>query len=488
MAIALATAIIAFGGAVLSRPLLPLALYLIVFFIFPTSNYGSLQAGSTAIYFRGSGQLFFPVLLWLLLLIVVWTAIGRAFQYARTPRPDANVAILRWFFAWFVLLLLHLLWGVLAGHDVADVLGLHGFVTVPWMGLLVLMMIWAGTSERAMLVAGRLLVVTALLKSWFGLFRFAFLGGDSANVYQNLMGIKIKLTYFDINDSLICLLGLAISLSLLTIHREENVSKIWRALYVVTAVSAVLCIALSYRRTAWIGLMLAGIFLLLKMRRRARLTMILAGLPIILTGLALVASRRIGQTRGAHGLFAFFYDLSSRPFGPESNRVLELRLAWEAFKTSPLVGIGSWGRYASSDLIPWQDPASGGSFLHSGVLHIAMKAGIPGLVLLAGVVAAFIVYVRRLPLDMPAIGLALVLSGCSGLLFMLPDMLVGTPIPQLRTTQLLAFCLGLPYFVGAVLALREKASTPLVSSQFTDDARLLISPATKRAAGAHFAK
>jgi hypothetical protein len=39
---------------------------------------------------------------------------------------------------------------------------------------------------------------------------------------------------------------------------------------------------------------------------------------------------------------------------------------------------------------------------------------------------------------------------------MLPDLLVGTPIPQVRTTQMLAICLALPYVAMAVC--REAAA------------------------------
>ena len=94
---------------------------------------------------------------------------------------------------------------------------------------------------------------------------------------------------------------------------------------------------------------------------------------------------------------------------------------------------------------------SAGGFLHSGVLHIAMKTGLVGLVLLAGLTLAFVTHVRRLPATLNPNAFALVMAACCGLLFMLPDILIGTPIPQVRTMQLLAFCLGLPYMVSTLL-------------------------------------
>ena len=48
--------------------------------------------------------------------------------------------------------------------------------------------------------------------------------------------------------------------------------------------------------------------------------------------------------------------------------------------------------------------------------------------------------------------LGLATAGAAGLAFMLPDLLVGTPFPQVRTTQMLAICMALPYVAMAVAA------------------------------------
>jgi hypothetical protein len=41
--------------------------------------------------------------------------------------------------------------------------------------------------------------------------------------------------------------------------------------------------------------------------------------------------------------------------------------------------------------------------------------------------------------------------GAAGVLFMLPDILFGTPFIQVRTTQLLGFCMALPYIAYNVV-------------------------------------
>ena len=81
IAIGLAVAVAAFGGAVLSRPVVPLVLYVSVYFVFAQSNYGSMDVfAANPIYARGTGQLFFPALCWTLLVMVAWAALGRAFN------------------------------------------------------------------------------------------------------------------------------------------------------------------------------------------------------------------------------------------------------------------------------------------------------------------------------------------------------------------------------------------------------------------------
>jgi len=48
---------------------------------------------------------------------------------------------------------------------------------------------------------------------------------------------------------------------------------------------------------------------------------------------------------------------------------------------------------------------------------------------------------RSLPPELLGLGTA----GVAALAFMIPDVLIGTPFPQVRTTQMLAIALALPY-------------------------------------------
>ena len=450
MALGAAVGIAAFGGAVIGRPIVPLLLYISIFFVFAQSSYGSLEIErSNPVYARGTGQVFFPLLYWGLLLILAWTWLGRAFSHEKSsPMP----AVLGWLLAWLGLLVAHVVVGALTGVEIADALSASGFVGVVWMAPLVLLMVWAGASRKPVSLGllTRLLVLAALAKAAFGLGRWAFFGGDPANIYANAEKLSIRLTYFDIADNLVCVLGMAAALSLLLVKRSDKRSAPWNWIYIFTVVASLACIMLSYRRTAWGGVVLVMIYFFMRMQARWRVPVLMVGVPLLLVGLGIVIGQRLNWRAGANPFDKFFFDLVSSGSGAQGTRVLELRLAWEAFTSSPIVGIGSWGKYASSKLIPWQDPASAGGFLHSGLLHLTMKAGLVGLFLTGGLLWAFVRQARSVAAASTAEARALVMAGVAGLLFMTPDFLFGTPIGQVRTMQLVALCLGLPCLVAAV--------------------------------------
>jgi hypothetical protein len=53
------------------------------------------------------------------------------------------------------------------------------------------------------------------------------------------------------------------------------------------------------------------------------------------------------------------------------------------------------------------------------------------------------------------------LTGAAGALFMLPTFLIGTPLIEFRTMQLLALCVALPYLARAVV---QPMREPLAAS------------------------
>jgi hypothetical protein len=422
--------------------------YIAVFFFRNSTSYGSLAAAaSPGVYSRGSGVLFFPLLLWCM--FGAWCCARVSASFQRYPAPPCNLR--PWFLAWLLLLGGHVAVGMFSNVTLAEVLAPSGFSNIIWMAPLVSLMLLSFRTREHAIELSRFIMLAGLGRAMFGLARWAFLGGDPNNVYANMNDIKIKLTFFDINDSLLCTIAFAIAaVNLFQVFKNKR-SLFWTAIDWATLCTTAVCIVLSYRRSAWIGFVLAFLIIMMRFPLQRRIHMMALGAPVMGAGLLYAAIKRLGHTKGAgSGLSSLFYDMESKRFGAESERVLELKYALADFISHPFTGIGTWGRYTGYQHISWQAGQDGGLFLHSGVLHIALKAGLPGLVLLVGTIWVFTRFARRALRTLPPELLGLATAGAAGLAFMLPDLLIGTPFPQVRTTQMLAICLALPYVAMAV--------------------------------------
>ena len=427
--------------------------YLCAFFWLSSTNYGSLAVFVTpGFYSRGSGKLFFPVVLWAMLGAWCCARVAAGFRHRSAPEPAApDCNLLPWFWGWALLLTAHTGTAVLAGVPLKEVLAPSGFSNIVWMGPFIALMLLAFPSREAVRELARFIMLAGLVRALYGLVRWAAFGGDPNNVYANMNAIGIRLTFFDINDSLLCMMACAIAaMALFGPHgapaRPAAARHLfWWMLEWLTLLATAACIVLSYRRSAWIGFMLGCAVLLLRFPPRRRVQLVLAALPLVGGALGYAALRRLSKTRGEGGLASLLYDMQSRRFGPESERVLELKLVLADILARPFTGIGAWGRYTGYQQISWQANPDGGLFLHSGVLHVALKCGLPGVALLAGTVVAFVLAARRALRTLPPDLLGLGTAGVAAAAFMIPDILIGTPFPQVRTTQMLALALALPY-------------------------------------------
>jgi hypothetical protein len=422
--------------------------YLCVFFLFNSTSYGSVAAAAgPGFYTRGSGLLYFALILWYML--GAWCCARVSASFQRAPTPACNLR--PWFLAWLALLLAHVAAAFFMDKKLAEALSPSGFSNIVWMAPLISLLLLSFRTREEVTELTRFILLAGLGRATFGLVRWAAFGGDPNNVYANMNAIKIKLTFFDINDSLLC----CVAFSIAAVHLFQVVktprSRFWVAVEWMTLLTTAMCIMLSYRRTAWIGFLLAFAIVMMRFPLRRRVQLVTLGLPAMGAALMYVALKRFSQTKGAGGgLGSLFYDMESRRFGAESERVLELKFALADFLANPITGIGSWGRYTGYQRISWQANPDGGLFLHSGVLHVALKSGMLGLALFLGLAWAFFRFSRHALREVPPEYLGLATAGVAGIAFMLPDFLVGTPIPQVRTTQMLAICMALPYLAMAV--------------------------------------
>lgn len=444
--IAAAALFVVYAGVTLGKPRFLVYPYLALLFTITGSTFGLLEATSPSIWGRGSGVLYFSFILWLLLAASVWARLSMALAKLEPP----PCSLYGWIIAWLTLLVAHTLVAAFLGVPIKDALSPMGFSNFIWMGCLIVLLLAAFRSQEELTELSNFIVLVALGRAIFGLIRWAAFGGDPANAYANRTGVLIKLTFFDINESLLFMIALTICVIRLFKDDSSTRSRIWTVIFWLTAIAAIACIVLSFRRTAWVGLLLGGLVVLTQLPARRRAALFLVVAPGVLAAMAYGAWKRLSQTKGAGGLEAFFFDIQTNTMGADSQRTLELKFAFGDFLSSPIWGIGSWGRYTGHQMISWQNGDFPGGFVHSGLVHTAFKSGLIGLILLAGMYISYIRFVRR---SLPSVAqptLPLFVAGVAGIAFMLPDMMIGTPIPQVRTMQMLAFCFALPYLAHGV--------------------------------------
>lgn len=442
------------------------AAYFTLLLYFPNGTYGQLSAASDDnFYNRATGTFFFSAINILLFGLAL-----QAFFARRMALPLPLTHNLR---APAVVFLALFAGNVLVAQFFADVhwtqlLGPSGLLNVFNFILCFYVLTSALRAPADIDRLVKLLLFCAVSRGLWGLVRFVALGGDPSNFYANVQRLDVRLTFFDINDSLIATLALFIAGWRLLSGQCTSLGS--RLLHIAIVLLELFIIVFSYRRTAWGGLLLA--LLLFAFHRPVRqrwwlLTVSLAaGLPLMAYKLA----QRAGKASSGHGvgwLETIAPDLlRNGQISFTHGRFAELYAAWLSVKDSPLWGLGTWGRYDGSRFseLAWHRGDFG--WMHSGVLHIMLKSGLLGVVAMLLAMVLFVRFVSRVTPRLDESHRGLFLAGAAGLLFMLPNWLIGTPVIEFRTMQLMALCTALPYMVvAASAAARGAAPAVAVAAQ-----------------------
>jgi hypothetical protein len=432
----------AFVWAGLFRPYFLVFLYLLGFFIFTQYTWIGSTERTLPIYSRGSGVLIFPLLTWALWGLCAITLLGN--KLLRVPVVQCNLR--PWIVAFFLLSLGHVGVGILLGIPVRDIVWGIGHITN--MGLLALLIVRTVDSRKALelLISSGLIVIAA--REVFGIVRFLFFGGDPANPYDLYQHTGSKITFFEANDSLLACIAAAYCCFRLT-HDYDSLSRWQKWFFTGLILLGTAIIVFSYRRTNWGGMALVGALIVLLAPAGKRFLVSTPIVAVVIAGLGVLFFKRLALVweRAHIGWSALYYDLVGGAYGQASLRALELQLGWEAFLEKPIFGQGSWGRFAAYSGFGefWHGGEGAYGYVHSGVIHVLFKSGLVGFALVAGLLVSFVVFVKRAyPLLEPRYRAVLVM-GAAGVLFMVPDLLFGPIFTEMRTTQLIGFCLALPY-------------------------------------------
>lgn len=421
--------------------------YFAIVFCFPNNSYGMLDAEKAFnLYGRGTGTFYFSAINVLLFALFFQAFAGRL--YAK-PLPIKNN--LRWLSFLFGLILFGNLVVGLMLKNVRwfEIFGPSGLLNVLNLMLVFFVLMTSLQKPKDLDRFINVFLVCAVGRGVWGLFRFAVLNGDPANVYANFQHKEIRLTFFDINDSFVAAVALIIVAFKLLSDRNRSM----RHQVMCWAIIALelFTIVFSYRRTAWGGLVIAAVFFAIYQRKALRLWLfasyIFIGLPLMLYKF----SQRSSEAAHANSLLERL--LPEIGGGGQLNfttgRFAELYAAILSIKESPLFGLGAWGSYDAtrfSELF-WHN----GNFtwMHSGLMHIMLKTGLVGVAIVIGLFIAYARFVRKAGRELNGNYLGIALAGAAGVLFMVPTLLIGTPVIEFRTMQLLGFALALPYMAYA---------------------------------------
>lgn len=423
--------------------------YLAVLIFFSASIFGVADEDVIGtIYGRGTGWTFFGFVN----LYLYWLGLVVLFDSLWNKRQVPKAAIRVFLFLFSLLFLAHIPVGLYLDKPFFLIISRSGVLNVFNMTVLVYVMLRVFRDQKSVNELMWFFLAAVLARCLWGLFRYAFLGGDPANYYANFQHLAVKLTFFDITDSVLASAAAFLAAWRL-VDRSEGDSFYRRLFYWAVAIAGVLVILLSFRRTAWLGLMVAGLFFIYWHRHRISFIKLAPLIGITLVAVGVFWLKRFHYSASDDLLANLFPDIASGGrVTMQSGRFVELKLALDSIFRHPILGVGSWGEYEASSRAEVAFHGGRFFFMHSGFLHVWLKTGLIGLTLFAGAMLASAYSSIKAQSDIyPSEMRALAGAGLVGLLMSLPNMFFGTPIIEFRTMQVLGLVLLLPYIARGVL-------------------------------------
>ena len=419
--------------------------FVLILCLFSSSTWGQLQEENT-VYARGTGLFAFS-----LLNLLLWAAVAAA-TMRQLSNPDRRLPASPFpsFIAAFgFLLFAHVAIGLMSGKEILVSLGYNGILNVLNMALFSVLLLAAIDNERERRRLLLLILGLAAVRALFGLTRYVFFGGDTANPYRNFEGLDMRLVYFDIADNYIAAMA-AFCIAWLLLMPSVRLSMSRRLALLALFVMEVAVVALSFRRSSLVGLglMFAVLMWQLPWQRRIVFGGLGAG-ALVVGAMALMRGRLQFNTERGGFLSSLLYDVGPSR-STEVSRFYELQAAAKSLDGHWLFGLGSWGSfYGNEDILDYHFGKF--DFVHSGFGHLVLKSGIAGLVMFVALLTAFVLHYVRVRSQLRGNSALLADTGMAGLLFWMPTLLIGTPIIEFRTMLLLGLTLALPYLCARTL-------------------------------------
>ncbi|MQM31757.1 MAG: hypothetical protein CRU78_15045 [Candidatus Accumulibacter phosphatis] len=445
--------------------------FVIIIFAFVNPSYGLVEAPAFNIYAKGGKTFLLPFIQYgfYALFIAVWTS--NAFE-ARKPLRDAGGG---WLIALGILFIAHLIAGVvLEDLSPLHIVAPRGIIHILHIGMAAYLVSSSIRTEKDLKYVVRLIIILVFCRGVFALVRFAVFGGDPQNAYANLEGgnIALKITFWDSNEGVLA--------SMAAFYAAWQIFRCWAGkvegktlFFVVMLIVELLVVILSFRRSNWVALLLVTIYFLSFLPPSRRWVVGLLGVSLLLPAIWLGANKRfeasaLDRNRSIIEVLA----PDARGFAPtdrKKSRFYELDRAWATLAKSPVTiifGIGSWGSFdPGNDALALAYHAGRYDFVHSGFGHVLLKSGLLGLAIFLGF-GSSILKRSAVPIDQMDTKFSVIhFTFRAGMVAMIPTLVSGTPIPELRTTWMLGIILGVPLAIRA-LGLKKNVE-PLGQPSFT---------------------
>lgn len=311
---------------------------------------------------------------------------------------------------------------------------------VVWQGIIIYTLYTALHQRADLRRVGKVMLVALTLNHLWGMFRYVVLGGDPQNAYATMEKLSVKITFWDINDSVLgCfLVGYCIWWLLARPHTRGGS----RWLHVLVLLLGLASVVLSSRRTAQLGLVfaLAGVVLCLPRGKRG-LVILVATLMI---PLALIVTAQRSRDQSGSLIDRVMLDAKHDRFeDPRQSRFYEWKRAWMTIRENPVLGLGPKGSFNVIDDEGLKYHKRNFAFMHSGWGHILLKTGFVGLSIYLSILGFLIFKVARawsgIPVSLKPLGVGAIAS----LFASLPNFTVGTPVIEIRTMWVIGMMMAL---------------------------------------------
>ncbi|GIZ51038.1 O-antigen ligase family protein [Noviherbaspirillum aridicola] len=429
------------AGMFCKLPKLVMFGFLVVLFFFADSTYGELQTVNN-LYSRGVGMYYFS-LLNLALFVLGATALVKRLAHPQGPAVAPSVT--KYFIAFVFLFSGHVVAGLMQGIELNVILGYNGILNVFNMMIFMYLVIMSFNSEKDIKQLLLFIIAAAALRAVFGGVRYAFMGGDTANPYRNFDGFDIKIYFFDIGDNFIAALA-AFAIAWMLTSPQVRLSFLSRAVLLGLLALEIAVVALSYRRSGLLGLGLMFLFLLAQLPGKRKIFFAMVACVAISFAASIFFEQRLQFAGGGRDgiLSSLLFDVAPSRGGIKDSRFYELYAAAQSVGSNWLFGLGTWGRfYGDSELLSYHD--GNYTFVHSGFGHIILKAGVVGVIIFSCILGAIVRFYLRHRKSLVGYARMLADTGFAGMLFWFPTLLIGTPVIEYRTMQLIGLTLALPF-------------------------------------------